>query len=135
MTVIIDTNLWVSFLIGKRMKALEKIFSYTGLNVYVCNFLIDEIQNVAMKPKIRKYVSETDVHSVLELIDTYCIHAEPYKKAISPVRDMKDLYLLSLAETVQADFIVTGDNDLLTLHSHRQTKIVTFREFERILDE
>ena len=135
MTIIIDTNLWVSFLIGKRLKALEKIFSYAGLNVYVCNFLIDEIKNIAMKPKIRKYISKTDVHAVLELINTYCIHAEPGKKVISPVRDIKDLYLLSLAETVQADFIVTGDKDLLTLHSHCQTKIVTFREFETILND
>ena len=134
MKIIIDTNLWVSFLIGKRMKALEKIFTSAELNVYVCNLLIDEIINAAMKPKIRKYISDADIHAVLELVDTYCIHVEPGKKVNSPVRDINDLYLLSLAETVQADFIVTGDKDLLMLHSHCQTDIVTFREFETILD-
>jgi len=45
------------------------------------------------------------------------------------IRDANDMYLLSLAETVQADFILTGDKDLLTLQSYRQTKIVTYSMF------
>lgn len=51
------------------------------------------------------------------------------KKAISPVRDKNDLYLLSFADTVSADFIITGDKDLLSLQCHNQTKILTYKEF------
>jgi len=50
----------------------------------------------------------------------------------SNLRDADDLYLLALAETVEADFILTGDKDLLSLQFHRQTKIVTYKEFETI---
>jgi predicted nucleic acid-binding protein len=39
------------------------------------------------------------------------------------------LYLLLLAETINADFILTGDKDLLSLQSHNQTKTVTHKEF------
>jgi len=107
MKIVIDTNLWVSFLIGKKIKALKKFFSSAELNVYVCDLLIDEIKNAAMKPKIRKYISETDVHTVLELIDTCCLHTELIKKAISPVRDINDLYLLSLATEKKSHFTCT----------------------------
>ena len=45
------------------------------------------------------------------------------------VRDAKDLYLLSLAETVKANYILTGDKDLLVLHKHKQTTILTLTDF------
>ena len=45
------------------------------------------------------------------------------------MRDANDLYLLSLAETISADFILTGDKDLLTLQSHQRTQIVTYSVF------
>ena len=127
--IIIDTNLWVSFLIGKKLPVLRVLLSNVDLTVYVCEHLIDEIKRATEKPKIRKYISETDIVAVWELIDKYCIYAGACGEAVSPVRDANDLYLLSLAETVQADFILTGDKDLLTLQSHQQTEIVTYSEF------
>jgi len=75
------------------------------------------------------------VIAVLELIDAYCKHEVLRKQAVSPVRDINDLYLLSLAETVAADFIITGDKDLLSLQSHQQTGIVTYSIFISIISE
>jgi predicted nucleic acid-binding protein len=43
--------------------------------------------------------------------------------------------LLSLADTVQADYIVTGDKDLLVLQVHNQTKIVTYNDFANVIGE
>jgi predicted nucleic acid-binding protein len=53
-------------------------------------------------------------------------------KAQSSIRDAKDLYLLSLAETIQADYILTGDKDLLVLESHSQTQILTYSEYSNL---
>ncbi|MDR2145185.1 MAG: putative toxin-antitoxin system toxin component, PIN family [Tannerella sp.] len=133
MKIIVDTNLWISFLIGKKLSILKTLFYNPELTVYVCDALILEIKSTAEKPKIRKYLSETDVYSVLEIIDAYCVHIIPDKSVISPIRDVKDIYLLSLAETVQADFILTGDKDLLSLQTHLQTKIVTYNQFASII--
>ena len=49
------------------------------------------------------------------------------------IRDKKDLYLLSLADTIKANYIVTGDKDLLVLEKHNRTKIVTITEFMKLL--
>lgn len=48
------------------------------------------------------------------------------------IRDAKDLYLLSLAETVHADYILTGDKDLLVLEAHLLTRILTYSEFSSL---
>ena len=129
MKIIVDTNLWVSFLIGKKTSVFESLLSNANLTIYVCDALLDEFKRVVGKDKIRKYISEEDIVATLELIDTFCTHTTLNKTAVSPVRDVNDLYLLSLAETVSADFILTGDKDLLTLGSHHRTQIVTYSVF------
>lgn len=127
--VIIDNNLWVSFLIGKRMSALEHMFGSDDIAIYVCSELIDEFLSVTSRDKIRKYISDTDVQFVVRLMYDYCYQAEIASEAVSPIRDPKDLYLLSLAETVNADYILTGDKDLLVLGNHKSTRIRTLNDF------
>jgi putative PIN family toxin of toxin-antitoxin system len=129
MKIIIDTNLWISFLIGKRLSVLKALLTHSNLSFFVCDEILNEIQNISSKQKIRKYVGIDDIIDTLEIINNFCKYTVITKKAISPVRDANDLYLLSLADTIQADFILTGDKDLLTLQFHNQTKIVTYNEF------
>jgi predicted nucleic acid-binding protein len=61
-----------------------------------------------------------------------CYYESIKIQAISDVRDVKDLYLLSFAETINADYILTGDKDLLILQHHNNTQILTFTEFMAI---
>ena len=135
MKIIIDTNLWISFLIGKRLSVLKFLLTNSDLTVYVCNELLDEIQDISSKQKIEKYLNEHDIIDTFRIINEFCKCVVIDKKAVSPIRDAKDLYLLSLAETIQADYILTGDKDLLSLQFHHQTKIVTYKEFEAIIEE
>ena len=48
-------------------------------------------------------------------------------------RDPKDNFLLALAKDSKADYLITGDSDLLTLEQFETTKIVTFSAFEAIV--
>ena len=133
MNVIIDTNLWISFLIGKKLSVMRALFTNPEIRIYVCDELLDEFADVSSRLKIRKYITDDDVQETYKLMDKYCSYVPIGKKAASSVRDEKDLYLLSLAETVPVDFILTGDKDLLVLQSHNQTKIVTYNEFTAII--
>ena len=130
MKVIIDTNLWISFLIGKRLAVLSSLLTNPHLSVFVCDELLKEIETTSSKQKIRKYVGDDDVIDTFRIIKKYCKHVIINETAVSPVRDMKDLYLLSLADMVQADYILTGDKDLLELQFHNHTKIVKYNEFK-----
>ena len=131
--IIIDTNLWISLLIGKRLSELYTLCNSDSIDVYICDELRQEFLRIASQDKIRKYATDERLMKTLELMDVSCI-PDSIRKSVttSELRDADDLYLLAFAETIQADFILTGDKDLLTLQSHRQTKIVTYKEFEAI---
>jgi putative PIN family toxin of toxin-antitoxin system len=47
-------------------------------------------------------------------------------------RDSKDNYLLSLAINSNADYLITGDNDLLILEGISNTKIIKYIDFDKI---
>ena len=134
MKVIIDTNLWISFLIGHQTQLVRRMLTDLRFDVYVCSRLIEEIRDVARRDKIRKYVSEADLDSLLAIINAYCqfvtIEAEVAPTAI---RDPKDLYLLALADTIGADYIVSGDADLTDLGQYNQARIMKLADFKAMM--
>ncbi len=134
MKVILDTNLWISFLIGHQTRLVRQILTDQRFDVYVCSRLIVEIRDVASREKIRKYVTDADVADLFAIIDSFCQFAT-IETEIAPtaVRDPKDLYLLALADTIGADYIVSGDADLTDLGSHNQTKILRLTDFKSMM--
>ena len=67
------------------------------------------------------------------LIREHCYVIEDYPIADSGVRDIKDVYLLSMAEAIPADVVVTGDKDLLVLGKYQNTLILPYSDFLYIL--
>ena len=134
MKVIIDTNIWISFLIGHQSQLLRRILTDLRFDVYVCERLVEEILDVASRDKIRKHVSKSDVGDLMDIIHAFC-QPVPVETSASPssIRDPKDLYLLSLAETIGADYIVSGDADLTDLGQHKQTKIIKLSDFKAMM--
>ena len=49
-------------------------------------------------------------------------------EAKSDIRDPKDLYLLSMAESFPIDYIVSGDKDLTDLKKHAGIPILKYSE-------
>jgi putative PIN family toxin of toxin-antitoxin system len=129
MRIILDTNIWISFLLGRRLSEIRRIVTDVRFDVVVCPQLIGEIIDVSSRDKIRKHVPSTDVSNLLRIIRAFCHFVEIEIEAVSDIRDSKDLYLLSLAETVDALYIVSGDTDLTTLGKHGNTRIITLAEF------
>jgi putative PIN family toxin of toxin-antitoxin system len=127
--LIIDTNLWISLLIGKKVTEMRKLCTHKYMSVYICKELVDEFVKVASKPKIRKYATEQNVAEVIQLMEISCTNCLVELTAESTIRHPNDLYLLSLADTVNANYIITGDEDLLVLQRHHNTRIVTFTDF------
>ena len=72
MKIILDTNLWISFVIGKKLSVMRALFTNPKISVYVCDELLDEFARVSSRWKIRKYVTDDDVQETYRLIDRYC---------------------------------------------------------------
>ncbi len=55
--VIIDTNLWISFLLTKDFSRLDRLFSDGSILLLFSQELLDEFIEVAQRPKLKKYFS------------------------------------------------------------------------------
>jgi uncharacterized protein len=126
--IILDTNLWISFLISKDLSKLDElIFKKKALLVF-SKELLDEFLEVTKRPKFRRFFSKTDVENVLETIDEYADFVI-VKSKITICRDPKDNFLLSLSKDGKADFLLTGDKDLLDIGVFEKTSIETISDF------
>lgn len=126
--VIIDTNLWISFLITKDLKALDIRLKSGKIKIIFSLELMEEFLSVANRPKFKKYFFKEDVELLIDLFEFYGEVAH-VKSKIELCRDAKDNFLLSLAVDSTADYLVTGDNDLLDLKTIGKTKIVTISDY------
>lgn len=128
MRVIIDTNLWISLLLkGQACNDLLAVLSDERATLVSSQMSINELTSVASRPKFRKYISERQITAVLSFIlqkaQIYPLYHIP-----SRYRDPKDDYLLELAMVSDADYLLTGDDDLLSMHSIGKCKIITVAE-------
>ena len=69
--IIIDTNLWISFLITKDFSKLDELLFSKECIIVFSHELIDEFLEVARRPKFRRFFSQTDIEDILETIDEY----------------------------------------------------------------
>jgi putative PIN family toxin of toxin-antitoxin system len=126
--VIIDTNLWISFLISREYEKMDFLFSSGRICLLFSERLFAEFIRVVSREKFRKYFSESDINElsvkmkkVAKIVQTKSIQTQ--------CRDSKDNFLLELAVDGKADYLITGDNDLLELKTVNKTKIVKMNDF------
>jgi hypothetical protein len=129
---VIDTNLFVSFLIGKKLQGLKGLLIDFRIELIFAEQNIDELKIVAQRPKFKKYFKAEDLKDLIDLIKTIG-KVLIIKNTPDICRDPKDNYLLELSRKGKADYLVTGDSDLLEIGIYKGTKIITVKEFEQIL--
>ena len=134
MKVLFDTNLWISFMIGKRLASLADVLCRKDIQVYMSELLLDEIQTVIARPKFNAIISSESRQAFVDMVDNICHWTPITIQAKSPIRDVKDLFILSMAESVPVDFIVSGDKDLTELKSHAGIPILSYSEFLNKID-
>ena len=126
--IILDTNLWISFLITKDFSKIDEIlFSKQSILVF-SKELLDEFLEVAKRPKFRRFFLQTDIENILETIDEYADFVN-VRAEVNICRDPKDNFLLALSIDGNANFLITGDKDLLDLKKFGETKIISIAEF------
>jgi len=126
--VILDTNLWISFLISRNLSQLDSRIKKGTVQLIFSDESLSEFLTVASRPAFQKYFSNEDILRIIEYIDSEGIIVE-VKSKVNLCRDSKDNFLLALAKDSHADYLVTGDKDLLSLKSFNNTLIITFQQF------
>lgn len=126
--VILDTNLWISFLITKNYSQLDEILVEKKCALVFSEELLEEFLTVIKRPKFRRFFSNEETENLIETIQEFSEFVE-VKSEVSVCRDEKDNFLLSLSKDSKTDFLITGDKDLLDLENFESTKIVTISDF------
>ncbi len=126
--IILDTNLWISFLISKKFNSIDNLIDNKKITLIFSDELISEFVEVVNRPKFEKYFSKNDIEKILDYFDQYGKLIK-VKSDIKICRDEKDNFLLNLSIDSKADYLITGDNDLLVLEKIERTKIMNFTDF------
>lgn len=131
--IVLDANVFVSFFInhGAIIDALFRWFLQRTFLVYLSEDIVREIQRVFLYPKIAKGLAAPPEEIAL-LLTQHAEWVEP-KKRFSLSRDPTDAKYLEAASACQADYLITGDRDLLSLKQFGTTRIVSPKEFVEVL--
>lgn len=127
--IIVDTNLWISFLIGRRLQILLDVLDNPWFELVTTPRLTQEILSVAKRPKFQQYFGDKQIQEL-----EYWLTEKATEVEIGEVhvhcRDPKDDYLLQLAINAKAIYLVSGDDDLLSLGEVQGCRIMTIAQFQ-----
>lgn len=126
--VVIDTNIFISYLISHSFPKLDKHIQSGHITLLFSQELLDEFMEVISRPKIKKYFSNKDVISLLNAIQHNADFIDVHSK-VDVCRDKKDNFLLSLCLDSKADYLITGDEDLLVLKKFKKTSIIKIADY------
>lgn len=134
-SAVIDTNLFISGVIIKRGNPHELLVQWRrgAFTLLLSDAQQAEITEVVQRPEIAdKYgVTQAEREALLRRIDRRAVKVTPRRRLPVAVRDIKDKPVLAAALGGQAEYLVTGDADLLILRDDPRLgrlKIVTVRE-------
>jgi putative PIN family toxin of toxin-antitoxin system len=127
--IVIDTNIFVSAFLGsKKAKFLFKEVFNDAFFLIMSNEQLEEIQEVLLREKFNKYITHSEVEELVALLSFKAIIPAIYEK-IYDCRDKKDNLILEEAVYGNAQFIITGDEDLLVLNPYKWIGILTLNDF------
>jgi hypothetical protein len=121
--IVVDTNIFISFLISNTFSKLDKHLQRNKTRFLFSAELLNEFLDVVSRPKLKKYFSDKDLTKLLDSINDHADFIEVTAE-VDICRDKKDNFLLALCEDGKADYLITGDDDLLVLKKYKKTTIL-----------
>ena len=129
MRVVIDTNVWVSrLLLADSVTARTVDAALESSEVVISEPLAEELANVLAREKFDRYVSLADREEFLRRL-LQVATTVPVLTEVTDCRGADDNRILALALDAESDYILTGDQDLLTMNPWREIEIVSPRAF------
>lgn len=133
MRIVIDTNVWISYLIGGYLReTLDNKILSNEIKILFSEDMLKEFFEVVSRPKFKKIFSEKRIKELVILMRKF-EETIQIKERINICRDPKDNLILETAVSGKANLIITGDEDLLSLSPFRNIRIITPAKFEKNL--
>jgi putative PIN family toxin of toxin-antitoxin system len=134
--VILDTNIFISAMLvsGGKTEAIVQAWRDRVFTLLTCEEQINELHDCFTRPwLVPERIRRHEAGRLINTMRRFAVFAGPLTDVVrSP--DPDDDFLLALAEVGNADYLVTGDKaGLLSLRTHRGTRIVTARDFVQLI--
>jgi putative PIN family toxin of toxin-antitoxin system len=133
MKVVLDSNIFVSsfFWRGNPRKVFDRVTN--GLDeLFITDEILQEVAGVLSRKKFE--VTEKEIEDYIKIIESYSIKIIIQNEIEKICRDKDDDKILQCGLEGNADFIITGDDDLLVLEKYKAIRIVKPREYLDILE-
>ncbi len=130
MRVFLDTNVLVSAFATRGLCADVFRLVLASHELVVGQVVLEELEGVLRK---KVGLPEGALQELLEFPREHTIIEKPEKTDLEVVADPADAWVLASAVAAKADYLVTGDSDLLEISEEVDLEIVTPRElWERL---
>jgi uncharacterized protein len=139
MRVLLDTNVLVSYLLATSEDSpalrIVRAAAHGEFILLLPEDLADELTAVVSRKRyLHGHISAAHLRELGDLLGQICEVVPRITERVPAVtRDSKDDYLLACALLSQADYLVTGDDDLLCLGPIDPLLIVSPRDFLAVL--
>ena len=136
MRVVLDTNVFVSAAIqsGASHRIVQHLIRDNTDELIICEEILTEIRDVLVtRPRLRKWISVDDAEIFIEMLKLRFNFVANPADIIPLSRDSDDDYILALAQRERAEYVISGDKDLLVLQVP-ELPILTPAEFEIVLN-
>ncbi len=134
--VVADTNTIISGLLwkGNESKLLQEA-EEENIRLFISKEILEEIEQVINYDQLQKYIAESELtkEQLLEKVNSLCHIVFGEKLNIDICRDKRDNKIIECAVHAKADFIVSGDKDILSLKEYEKIKIISTNEILKIL--
>ena len=131
---VFDTNVIVSALLFENSKPAQALrYALANGEVLLSLDLLEELNEVLGRKRFNRYVTSEEREKFLEALVERAVLVELTEK-VQECRDPKDDKVLELALSGEAQYIVSGDKDLLVLHPFRNVVVITADEFLKTIE-
>ena len=134
MRVIFDTNVLIAAFLTEGVCSTLLVRARRGeCELILSTDIIQEFERILRK---KFSLSQSEISDVRKVLAEATKEVRQKVNPIAPVcRDPDDDRILACARQAHADYIVTGDEDLLVLKRYGAIRIVTPRNFESLFME
>jgi len=125
---VLDTNVYVSAFIGSvNSRSIINLILENRLRVFTSTAILSELREVLLRPKFK--LNPAQVTRFVAEVESSADVVEPEKKIINFCRDSGDHIILECVMKSSADYLITGDDDLLVLKQFLGTTIISPADF------
>ena len=130
MNIVFDSNIYIAAFATHGVCHLMLESCITEHGVFISDFILGEIKEKLIK-KI-KLPPET-VDEIISYLGEQAIVTNPKNLVSDICRDPDDDNIISLGLAAKAEYIVTGDRDLLDIGQYASLHMVSPKEFSEVL--